>query len=235
MERDVLAGLSALRQRAEVMLAQAQAAQSAVGGPLSGRDDRGAVSVTVDGDGTVIDLAVAPDWQNLVGIGGLGTAIESAVAAVTAARLEAWAAAFTADNLVPPQAPPPEPPSASHRGSMTELVDLLHGINADVDRLTQEITATMAGAHTGRSRAGHAAVTVTRARALVEVSLDKRWLVRAHVRAIGKEIIEAFDAAYQRVGRPDPAGALARTRLGEVLGPDAGRPRHSYPSTVREV
>jgi DNA-binding protein YbaB len=238
---DELAGLTRLSHQLEDMARHANAAAAAAAGPIVGSDETGSVSVVVDDDGVITTVEVDPGWREVVGVAGLGTAVVGAAVAAVAIRtetfLEAWMEAEAQDEaqdgaqadrdpqpVVPRDFPPMFGPTFAPRpgrptdGSMAELAALLHNVNQDIDRLSVEIQS-LAGDHTGTSRAGHVSATVTGALTLVDVDFDKRWLVNADDHNITTEMTEALRAAYERAGRRTVADLIARSTLGELVAP----------------
>lgn len=217
-----------------------------------GRDATGAVWVSVDNAGRVCDADIDRGWRERISSEELGAAVQDAVTVATTARITAWGEAVAESDEEPRGAPQvsagddiarglqqagaPRPGTGTDRMYL-ELLSLLERARESIGSVTAQVQAQMAEVYTGRSQAGHVAISINGGGQVVAVEYEQRWLARAAPTNIARETCEAFEAAYElapQTGVPDlvsdsPLGELQRLaadptalarRLG--LGPDAG-------------
>ncbi len=199
----------------------------------TGADGTGTVAVTVDGSGQVSVVRLERDWRTEIGVDRLTAALQAAIQAATQARTITAVEDLRRSEERPP--PPVEPlPSLREslggqlaawidgppetdevRTALAELAALLESLDQAMDEATAQMQARLAAQHVGRSRGRHVSVVLSGSGALIDVRFDQRWLVNAHEFNISRELVEAFRAAYDLVGRITPAELVANTALGE--------------------
>lgn len=221
--------LEQLREEADVLAQQVEAAQAASSREQSGEDSTGAVTVRLAADGSIHDIEVDQAWREVVALERLGDAVVEAYGAAVTLRLEDFSAAFDAEQERPPA---PRPPSGADVAGEIEraiarderfdddglesVIALLAEINDSLDHFTEQLETITAVTHTGRSRAGHVRATVGATGELAGITYDARWLVGAHEFNIGRETTEAVRDAVGKAGRHSLNAALADTQFGRL-------------------
>lgn len=234
-------------------LRQAFAAGQDPSAEYSAQDDSGTVQITVDGRGRVSKVQVDRDWEDVVGVEGLGPAVLDAVNNAVMQRLAAWEIAVAdpgnasgaggggtrgrpagggASRTRPPAAPPPDRTAQQRQvpGSATptdpaQVLAWLENFDAELDRFERRLTSRLHEETVGRSPGHHVTVTLTGGQ-VSAIDIDQRWLDRgAHPHRLGEEIRGAFEAAYERGGDVSFESLLGDSPLGKLyaLGNDPRR------------
>jgi hypothetical protein len=215
--------LEGLRRDAEDRAGLLRAAGQAVGG-CAGQDRHGAVRVTLDQCGRVIDLALAVDWRSRVGTDGLSGAVVEAAGDAGRRSLERWAVAVAQSGTPPepialatPSAGDPADPAAVE--SARQLHQLLLEVDDRIDDLVRRRAESADQAVVGRSSNGHVVVTI-RGGALSGVDCNRRWLAAARRLSIVASLREAVRAGYEaaRLLSDESAAVGPMTELRESTG-----------------
>lgn len=214
-----------------------------------GADPAGVVMVTVDGNGQVQDVSVGQEWRRVGGSVELAGAVRAAVEAAGLDRLrgldESLSEQLDAPEPAAGSAAAPSAPGRAGAGSteinelvaslseqatsestlaaLREVVQMLEGLDADLDQLSRRVEDQQSRSYEGRSGARHVVVRVTGQGEVVGVEYDSRWLHAAHEYNISRETREAFEAAYRRAGEQTVEGLIADSRIG-MLSRLAGDP-----------
>jgi DNA-binding protein YbaB len=230
---DRLARLEEETRRAGQMLSPPWDPDASYGGT----DHSGAVRVTVDGQGHVLELHLDRSWQAHIPPDGLGAAVAQAVEAGIQARLSAWGAAVAeggrdaagagtaglgaataADGSTRQAGPSPEQGAgdALARGLaaaaapgreipidrvLDGLLTIMEQAEAGFEQLTQQLAEQAETTVTGYAADRAVVVTMTGTGQLAGVDYDPGWLVSARVATIIQATRQAFDEAYQQLGR----------------------------------
>lgn len=205
-----LADLDRLRGEAERLQQQfsVSAAES------RGHDGSGAVAVTVDSGGCVVDVEIDRSWRSVVGERGLNAAILNAVTDATTRRLAAWSEGVAAASAPGADAnhssagqPPPKAetsrggaPSdgAEARRTVQEVLSLLEDVESELDALERRVGERARQQVVGRSPSHLVKVTVVGGGQVVDVDIQRRLMQRSDESGIAKELLAAFRAAYER-------------------------------------
>jgi DNA-binding protein YbaB len=225
---DPLEALASLRDRAD-RLVQTMAAAQEPAAAFTGADGSGAVTATVTGAGEVSEVVVDRAWRQRLGPDGLPGAVVQAVEAAMVARLQAWGEAFTAPGQQPAARPMPLPgetvaarldelatvrmTSARGRAVLRELLAMAEAVERDIDETAEQIRAQASDGFTGRSRSGEVSVRLAGDGSPVEVVFDRRWLRHAHEVNIGRQTVQAWQAAHRKASEAAAGhGALAEAQ-----------------------
>lgn len=202
-----------------------------------GIDTHAVVTVTLDGNGLIRDVAVAQGWQRVGGAAQLAVAVQEAREAAVLERLrrldEILKEQLDSDE-VPPAGSATSPSgadvsdssitelveslsaqasSASTVAALRELVSMLEGVDADLDELARQVSGQQSRPYEGRSTGGHVTVRVAGDGAVLRVDYESRWLRGAHEFNIGRETRDAFEAAYRVAGAQTMQGLLPNSRI----------------------
>lgn len=192
-------------QRLEQLQAQAQelsgllVAASSTPASYEGRDRTGAVQVTVDHDGQIQDVGLGGSWRNHIDPRTLGPAVVEAVGAAASQRVAAWAesvatgarrqfrVARSAGGAAPePVQTAPSPPFGDGL-SGRRLLELLDGVEAELEGFQQQVRQRLNRGSDGRSDGGHVTAVVTGGQ-VNRLELDPQWVARARHTEIAREI-----------------------------------------------
>lgn len=199
--------------------------------PVSGKDESGAVSVTVDGQGRITQIQVSMTWRAGISAHGLSAAVNEAVVRAGAQRMNDWGEALVEASDRSVDAPTPLPaddiadrlreaaasdPTGSVETSLQEMRDMVRELVDSIDQVQQEVRAHLRREYPGRSPSGHARATVTGNGTLVDLSLDTTWLEQAHPNNVGREALQAIQDAYQQMAGSDVSSIIDRSALGEA-------------------
>jgi DNA-binding protein YbaB len=200
-------------------------------GPVTAKDDSGAVTVTVSAEGRISGVVVAGRWVDTYTADTLTGGINEAFAQAAATRLEQWGTSF-ADPQTPVErmpAPMPHESLASRlrdavqedrtgtaEATMERMRDMLHELNESIEQVKAEVDAHLAREYSGRSPSGHARATIAGNGNLLDLKLDRDWLDRAHPTNIGREATQAIHEAYRKAGTEDVDTIIARSPLGRL-------------------
>jgi DNA-binding protein YbaB len=214
-------------QRLEQLQAEAQqlwgllAAASSTPASYEGYDRTGAVQVLVDQDGQVRDIQLSGSWRSHIDPRDLGPAVVEAVGAAVNQRAAAWAepvatgagrrgrAAGDAEGAAaePGQSafgPLLGGPLLGDGLSGRQLLDLLDGVEAELDGFQQRVRQWLARGAEGRSDGGHVTAVLAGGQ-LSRVEIDPRWAAQARHTEIGREIRLAVQQAQATDQRSKPA------------------------------
>jgi len=200
-------------------------------GPVTAKDESGAVTVTVSAAGKISGVVVAARWLDSHTADTLTGGINEAFARAAAARLEQWGTSFV-DPPAPVERMPSPLPHESLASRLREAVqedrtgtaeatmermrDLLHELTESIEQVKSEVDAHLARQYSGRSASGHARATIAGNGNLLDLKLDRDWLDRAHPTNIGREATQAIQEAYRKAGAEDVNTIIARSPLGKI-------------------
>lgn len=224
---DMVEDLALMREDADVLLQQAEAAQAAVG-PVEKSDQSGEVVVRVDADGELQSIHVGFAWNQKLSAAELPAAVLAAFAAARVDRLEQWATAYQAVEAEP--APRARPFDETHNpvtqlreqirasGDTSEVAGaVLEELLADIARAVEEADRILADhearEHRGRSTAGHVTAVTLGNGDLVSVQYDSRWISGAHPGNVGRESTQAIHAAIRTAREQGLGAAMRASRL----------------------
>jgi len=202
-------------------------------GPVTAKDDTGAITVTLDGDGRISSILVSMTWRNSHTAHSLAAGINDAATKAGVARLEQWGGTLVeADErpngrVVAPQLDADDlatrlseavqrDRSGSVDGSMQIMRDLLHELVDSIEEVRGEVREHLAREYTGRSASGHVRATIAGNGTLVDLTFDQTWLASAHPANIGREATQALHEAYRQAGGDDVETIVARSPLGRI-------------------
>lgn len=203
-------------------------------GPFVGKDGSGCVSVTADAAGLILEVRVVPDWRSDLEPHELAAAVMAAFQAAGLRRVEEWGTALAGAAEGPAPSVRPLPPfRESISGRLEELVrvgageeetraimdaiaEFLREVNASVDEATEAVARAQGAEVRGASDHGHVEVVVTGTGDLKDLRYDETWLERAHPVNIGRETVQAHQAALRATGGRTVAEVMAGTRLGQL-------------------
>ncbi|MBM2620766.1 hypothetical protein JIG36_35230 [Actinoplanes sp. LDG1-06] len=210
--------LKQLQGEAEALAGQLSAAAEASKGQFTGRDNDGAVEVTVGDDGSATRVDLDPQWRRTVG-DGLGLAVVAALQDSAAQRMAAWGSAPAAPAEATP-APDPtrgteigDPSSRQSMLALRDLFDLIGEVTAGLHDLSHQ-----PGAQPVSSTNNSRTVRVTAAGGTVSsVDFDDEWLRAASHERIAQAVLEALeasarDAAAERQRAVDAVPGLGRVQ-----------------------
>lgn len=219
---DLLRGAGAFREAAAAL------------GPVSAKDDSGAVTVTVDPDGRISSILVSMTWRTSYTTHSLATGVTEAATKAGVARIEQWGATVVEKDERPTErvrGPAPldadglasrlaeaveQDPSGSVYASMQTMSELLHELVDTIEEVRDEVREHLAREYTGRSASGHVRATIAGNGTLLDLTFDQSWLDSAHPANIGREATQALHEAYRRAGGEDVETIVARSPLGRL-------------------
>jgi DNA-binding protein YbaB len=102
------------------------------------------------------------------------------------------------------------------RTALGELLAILEDASQGLDEALARVEATRAAAYTGHSANRNVTVTVTGGGEVSEVRFHSRWVVEAHEVNIGRQTVEAFQAAYALAARDSAESVISEGRLGRA-------------------
>jgi len=180
----------------------------------SGSDRTGVVTVVVEPSGRVAAVTVAANWREHFTADAMASAVREAVEAASSAQLSAWEPAAELHPASEPSARPMPLPYESlgaqlseltapgstderQRVVIEELASILEAVERSLAAAVEQLETRESAVHAGYSRGRHVMVSVGGAGAFVDLRCDRCWLSDANEHHIGREITEAFNAAYQ--------------------------------------
>lgn len=223
-----------LRDDVDKLAQRFERAIVAAKGPFVGKDRSGSVTVSADDAGRLQDVRVATGWRDDLEPAELGAAVMEAYAAAGIARVQDWGTSLAGGMDVPPPSVRPLPPfRESISGQLEELVrtgatpdetrvimdaivEFLREVRAGVGEASDEVARVQRAEVRGVSQGGHVQVVVTGTGDLKEIRYDEAWLERAHVVNVGRETVQAQQAAVQATQGRGVADVVASTRLGQL-------------------
>ena len=202
-------------------------------GPVTAKDDTGAVTVTIDGDGRITSIVVSMTWKNSYTRHSLAAGINDAANTAGIARLEQWGTTLVdaderpREHVVAPHLDAEELSQrlseAVHRdrsgsvdSSMQVMRDLLHELVESIEEVRNDVREHLTREYTGRSASGHAKATIAGNGTLLDLVFDQTWLDSAHPANIGREATQALHEAYRQAGGEDVEAIVARSPLGRI-------------------
>jgi DNA-binding protein YbaB len=202
--------------------------------PVTASDSTGAVTITLDKGGVLQDVKVAATWRRSLEPNMLAAAVQQAIGTAAAQRTETWATRFAEQSTEPdPRARPMEPSAQSLAGKLAaatgetgagdyaagleELLAMVKDVNAGLEQATSEVGAYIAAQYQGRSSSGHVRASVAGSGAINGLTLDQRWIEKAHHFNVGREINEAVRDAHQKMSNHSVQGIIDASPLGQVL------------------
>jgi DNA-binding protein YbaB len=218
---DIVRGGGAFREAGETL------------GPVTAKDDTGAVSVTLDGDGRISAILVSMTWKNHYTAHSLAAGVNDAATKAGVARLEQWGTTVVETDerptgrVVAPQLDADglaqrlseavdRDRSGSVDASMQVMRDLLHELVDSIEEVRTEVREHLSREYTGRSGSGHAKATIAGNGTLLDLTFDATWLDSAHPANIGREATQALHEAYRQAGGEDVETIVARSPLGRL-------------------
>ena len=106
--------------------------------------------------------------------------------------------------------------SGSVDASMQVMRDLLHELVEPLEEVRDEVREHLSKEYTGRSASGHVKATVAGNGTLLDLTFDHTWLDSAHPANIGREATQALHEAYRQAGGDDVETIVARSPLGRI-------------------
>jgi DNA-binding protein YbaB len=203
-------------------------------GPVTAKDDSGAVTVTVDAEGRISSILVSMTWRNSYTAHSLAAGVSEAATKAGVARLEQWGSTVVeADERPSGRVVPPTPldadglasrlseavehdRSGSVYASMQVMSELLHELVDSIEDVRNEVREHLTREYTGRSASGHVTATIAGNGTLLDLTFDPNWLDSAHPANLGREATQAIHEAYRRAGGDDVATIVARSPLGRL-------------------
>lgn len=202
-------------------------------GPVTAKDDTGAITVTLDGDGRISSIVVSMTWRNSHTAHSLAAGINDAATKAGVARLEQWSGTLVEaderprERVVAPQLDADDLATrlseavdrdrlGSVDASMQVMRDLLHELVDSIEDVRTEVREHLAREYTGRSASGHVRATIAGNGTLVDLTFDQTWLASAHPANIGREATQALHEAYRQAGGDDVETIVARSPLGRI-------------------
>ena len=185
-------------------------------GPSQGFDGTRSVRVDLDDEGKLTGVQVDPDWHRSIQDTELGSAVLEAYQQAVTQRLEAWGETVERAEADPPSPRPRPPMSETTAGQLLErfgqseatiddtralngLLDMLDELEGAMEEANADADAMAATQVSGRSSSGHATATVSGTGDPVGMEFDAAWLGRAHAFNIGREAMDALQAARVRL------------------------------------
>ncbi|HEY6743070.1 MAG TPA: YbaB/EbfC family nucleoid-associated protein [Lapillicoccus sp.] len=203
-------------------------------GPVTAKDDSGAVTVTVDAEGRISSILVSITWRNSYTAHSLAAGVTEAATKAGVARLEQWGSTVVkADERPSGRVVAPTPldadglasrlseaveqdRSGSVYASMQVMSELLHELVDSIEDVRNEVREHLSREYTGRSASGHVTATTAGNGTLLDLTFDPNWLDSAHPANLGREATQAIHEAYRRAGGDDVATIVARSPLGRL-------------------
>ncbi len=218
---DIVRGSGAFREATDTL------------GPVTAKDDTGAVTVTIDGDGRISSILVSMTWKNSYTAHSLAAGINDAANKAGVARLEQWGTTLVeADERPRGRVTAPQldaddlslrlseavdrDRSGSVDSSMQVMRDLLHELVDSIEQVRDEVREHLTREYSGRSASGHAKATIAGNGTLLDLTFDQTWLDSAHPANIGRETTQALHEAYRQAGGDDVETIVARSPLGRL-------------------
>jgi hypothetical protein len=209
-----------------------------------GRDETGAVTVTVEDHGArVTRVAVAADWKSRIPAARLGMAVMEAVMSVQLGPLKDFFTSMQATEQPAPPAPPPHRPAAAGaiaRLNWDDLGAMLNTAEKALDAVAMGARARPPSGAAGElavGKSGNRRVEVTtHAGQVASVTVDEKWAETANRQQLSDSLRQAFDAAYAAASPPhgDGQGASlaaevrsALSRIGITPPPQPGKDRET--------
>jgi DNA-binding protein YbaB len=172
-----------------------------------GRDPTETVLVTIDGSGTVTDVAMEPVWWDRIDPRRLGNAVLEAIAAASRARVLQWMdAKVEAHDRAAHK--PGEPPSGPFE--INPPASMISHVLTLLDKAAKAGDLPPPPAVTAESDGGHVTVTL-HGKQVVDIEMEPDWLGMANHLEAASELRSALGAAY----------AMAAEQPVEELGPAA--------------
>jgi DNA-binding protein YbaB len=179
---------------------------------VTASDSTGTVTISLDKAGVLHDVKVAATWRKSLEPNMLAAAVQEAIATAVAQRTETWATRFAEQSNEPdPPLRPMEPSSQSLAGKLAaatdetspgdyaagleELLAMVKDVNAGLEQATSEVGVFIAAHYQGRSSSGHVRASVAGSGTIDDLTLDQRWIAKAHHFNVGREITEAVHDA----------------------------------------
>lgn len=178
-----------------------------------GRDSSGLITVNVNGDGQVTGVQIAPSWRDSIGAHGLGAAVMQAVSDATMQRLAAWSTSVAeqsdeategpdsstdAPSSQPSTRPSTMPDNQQARKALQEVLSLLEGVEGALDDFEEQARQQNNQQVVGHGPENSVKVTLAAANQVVDVEVARRFAERAPEGRVSREVLGAFEAAYER-------------------------------------
>ena len=200
-------------------------------GPVTAKDGTGAVAVTLDKDGRIASVVVASLWARHYSASTLVAGITEAATTAATARFETFGERFADDEAQPVRTPAPllhetlsgqlaemaqAGDAAETAARMEHIGTLLRELTESIDVVSAQVEAMHARQFTSQSPAGHVKATVAGDGTLLDLTLDRTWLDRAHPTNVGRETTQAIHAAYRKMADQDVSSILADSVIGKL-------------------
>ncbi|MFE9789241.1 hypothetical protein ACFYO7_28065 [Nocardia salmonicida] len=189
-----------------------QRAQGTVPVKSTGRDSTGAVNVTLDHEGSLVDIVVSERWTQRLDAAGLGTAVIEAVRAADSQRHAATMMAL-ADPGMLESLRRVNPDSAVHHpiepAPMLSSPTTGEQLSRDVVSELEKAISREMSTRTGQAEVGteaQAQVTLD-ARGIVDCSIRVAWGQQVSGSTVAHAIQQAYDNALRVGDARDAAGA----------------------------
>ncbi len=200
-------------------------------GPVTARDSTGAISVTLDKDGRISAIVVSPRWKDHYTAASLVSGITEAQTTAGTDRFEQFGQRFADDEVEPVRMPAPllretlagqlaeiaqsgDTPATA--ATMEHIESILLELTESIDVVSTQVEAMQARTFTSQSPSGHARATLAGSGTLIELTLDKTWLERAHPTNVGREATQAIQGAYRKMADQDVSTIIGNSVIGKL-------------------
>jgi DNA-binding protein YbaB len=237
---DPLERLARLQTAGEDALRRSSAAHTAAK-TAQGTDPTETVTATLDPDGHLTALHLAPTWKSRLSPDKLGAAVRTAAETAGGNRLSSWAEAYanspSTDELSTAASPAP-PTNTTNTANIAaelqrltsdrrrtgedisaalhELLTMAETLERGLDEISTQMSAAASRTHTGTSPDGHVRVTVTPGGEIANVEYDVRWIRESHEYNIARQTVAAAEAAYRAASRDSVEAIVDESSLGEL-------------------
>ncbi len=200
-------------------------------GPVTAKDSTGAVAVTLDKEGRIASIVVGSQWTSHYSASTLVAGVTEAATIAATTRFEQFGQQFADDEAEPVRTPAPllhetlsgqlaeiaqAGDAAETAATMEHIGSLLRELTEAIDVVSSQVDAMHAREFTSRSPGGHVKATMTGNGVLVDLTMDRAWLDRAHSTNVGREATQAIHAAYRKIADQDVSAILADSVIGKL-------------------
>jgi len=199
--------------------------------PVTAKDSTGAVSVTLDKAGRISSVVVGSQWiTHYTAATLVGGIIEAATTAGTS-RFEHYGQQFAEDETEPVRTPLPllhetlagqlaeiaqSENTAQTEATIEHIATILRTLTESIDVVSAEVEAMQAREFSSQSLSGHARATLAGNGNLINLTLDKNWLERAHPTNVGREATQAIQETYRKMADQDVSRIIEDSVIGKL-------------------
>lgn len=177
----------------------------------TGWDDAETISVTIDADGAITAVELPDSAHDRTKAHLLAAAVVQATRNAGLDRLRGWAVSTGTPHPsvvadAPPASPSPAPTVAAGDLTGRRLLDLVHGVTAELDAFAQRAQQQATRRVAARSGGKHVRAIYVGDQ-LSQVEIDVRWAARARATEVSLEIADAVRKAQKSAANsaPDPS------------------------------